>query len=77
MDHNAMAKEELQRVGNLLKLARREAHVDQQTLADLAGLSRRPISQAENADGGTRLESLVRMLAALGLRITFERMPEE
>lgn len=64
---------ELIRLGEALKAARAEAHLNQETLADLAGLSRRPVYLAENAEGAVRLDSLIRMLDALGLRLTIER----
>jgi transcriptional regulator with XRE-family HTH domain len=50
----------------LLRNARREAGLTQEALANLSGLDRTTISQAELAKASPQLETLIRLAGALG-----------
>jgi y4mF family transcriptional regulator len=50
-----------------IKTARLKARLSQDDLADLAGISRRPIYLLESGKGAIRLDNLIKILDALGL----------
>jgi transcriptional regulator with XRE-family HTH domain len=50
----------------LLRAARHEAGLTQEALANLSGLDRTTISQAELAKASPKLETLIRLAGALG-----------
>ena len=52
-----------------LRALRRSRHVSQRQLADLAGVTASAISQAERAERGLSLSTLVHLSAALGLTV--------
>ena len=70
--HNSNVSQNLAAVGKAIREARLAANLDQDTLAALAGVSRRPIYYVESGKGAVRLDSLYRILDALGLKITLE-----
>lgn len=49
--------------------ARKRARLTQEELADLAGLSRRPVYHLERGKGTLTLDSLIRLADVLGLEI--------
>jgi len=57
------------RVAASLRALRRSRHVSQRQLADLAGVTASAISQAERAERGLSLSTLVHLSAALGLTV--------
>lgn len=57
-------------LGEEVRAARRRARLSQDELAELAGISRRPIYLLESGKGAVRLDILLRILDALGLEIT-------
>jgi transcriptional regulator with XRE-family HTH domain len=57
------------RVAASLRAVRRSRELSQQDLAGLAGVTASPISQAERAERGLSLATLVRLSAALGITI--------
>ena len=57
------------RVAASLRALRRSRHISQRQLADLAGVTASAISQAERAERGLSLSTLVHLSAALGLTV--------
>jgi transcriptional regulator with XRE-family HTH domain len=57
------------RVAASLRAVRRDRHLSQHDLGDLAGVSASAISQVERAERGLSLATLVRLSAALGVTI--------
>jgi y4mF family transcriptional regulator len=53
-----------------IKAARVRAHLSQEDLAALSGISRRPIYLLESGKGAVRLDTLLKILDALGLKLT-------
>lgn len=53
-----------------IKIARQKARLSQDELASLANISRRPIYLLESGRGSIKLETLVKILDALGLNLT-------
>ena len=59
-------------IGKQIRARRKEMGLSQDDLARLAGLSRLPIHQLEDGNGGTRLENLLAILNVLGLKLTLQ-----
>ena len=53
-----------------IKHARHKARLSQEELAALASISRRPIYLLESGKGAIKLETLIKILDALGLALT-------
>ncbi len=67
----------LDNLSQLLRRRRRELGVTQADLARLAGLSLHGVSDIETGKGNPTLESLLKILDALGLRIVIQpELPE-
>lgn len=58
-------------IGAALAAARRESGATQQSVADAAGIQQAELSRIENGLGNPTVETLLRVLAALDLRLTF------
>ncbi len=61
-----------QQLGNLIRRARKKRHLSQTELASLAGVRQETISLIETGNPAAKLETILAVLAALGLefRIT-------
>ena len=57
-------------VALVVRSRRRQLGVDQETVARLAGVSRKAVSEIERAKPTIRVDVLVKVLDALGLEIT-------
>lgn len=57
-------------IGNIVKRRRRAAGLTQKELADRLGLRQATVSSVEAGAGGTKLSTLLDMLAALDLELT-------
>lgn len=57
--------------GNEIRRIRKKQDLSQKQLADKAGLWQETISKIENGAGGTKLETLFVLCAALGLEMEF------
>jgi transcriptional regulator with XRE-family HTH domain len=55
-----------------LTAARKRSRLTQDELAALACLSRRPIYDLEHGSGGVKVGTLIKILDALGLELTFK-----
>ncbi len=55
-----------------LLAARKRSRLTQDELAALACLSRRPIYDLEHGNGGVKVGTLIKVLDALGLELTFK-----
>jgi y4mF family transcriptional regulator len=60
---------ELARIGRQVSARRIELHLTQQTLADLAGVSRSSLQSLEYGSGSVKLASVVEIADALGLQL--------
>ena len=58
--------------GNAVKAARHKARLSQDELADLANISRRPLYLMESGKGAVRLDTLIKVLDALGLEMIIQ-----
>lgn len=56
-----------QQIGHAIRLARRERGWNQTVLADHAGVRQETISLIENGNPATRLDTILRIIAVLGL----------
>ncbi|MEA2024325.1 MAG: type II toxin-antitoxin system Y4mF family antitoxin [Actinomycetota bacterium] len=56
-------------VGALVRQRRKALRVDQQTVADLAGVSRKLVSDIERGKPTVRMDGLLAVLAAIGLTL--------
>jgi HTH-type transcriptional regulator / antitoxin HipB len=56
-------------LGNAIRERRRSLGIDQETLASIAGVSRKLVSEIERGKPTVRLDGLIRVLEALGLRL--------
>ncbi|MDH5423205.1 MAG: helix-turn-helix domain-containing protein [Acidimicrobiia bacterium] len=56
-------------IGGAVRARRKQLRVDQQTIADLAGVSRKAVSDIERGKPTIRFDVLARVLTAVGLRI--------
>lgn len=65
-----MANETLQTLARDVRERRRALRLTQQELAELSGVSTRFIRNVEQANTAAQLESLLPLLAALGLELT-------
>lgn len=65
MEDSAIPSDLVERI----KSTRRKARLSQQELADLASISRRPIYLLESGRGAVRLDTLLKILDALGLTL--------
>ncbi|RYG46475.1 transcriptional regulator [bacterium] len=61
----------LEDLGHQVRQARVASGLSQEELALLAGTSRRPIYLLETGRGAVRLDSLIRILEALGMKMEF------
>lgn len=66
------AEENQIRLAQVLKAARTKARLSQEGLAELAGISRRPIYLLENGKGSIRVDTLLKILDALGLTLSVQ-----
>ena len=57
-------------IGNIVKRQRRTAGLTQQELAERLGVRQATVSSVEAGAGGTKLSTLLDMLAALDLELT-------
>ena len=56
-------------VGEALRLRRRALRIDQQTLANLASVSRKSVSEIERGKSTIRMDVLLAVLTAAGLTL--------
>ena len=63
---------EREAVGEELKRARNECGVTQQAVAGAAGIQQAELSRIENGVGNPTVDTLLKILAALDLRLAFE-----
>lgn len=56
-------------VGQRTRMRRRSLSIDQQTLADLAGVSRKSVSEIERGKATIQMDILIRVLNVLGLTL--------
>ena len=56
-------------VGQRTRTRRRSLSIDQQTLADLAGVSRKSVSEIERGKATIQMDVLIRVLNVLGLTL--------
>jgi len=56
-------------VGQRTRMRRRSLSIDQQTLADLAGVSRKSVSEIERGKATIQMDVLIRVLNVLGLTL--------
>ncbi len=56
-------------VGGQVRARRKALRIDQQTLADLAGVSRKSVSEIERGKATIRMDVLVAVLDGLGLTL--------
>lgn len=66
------AEENQIRLAQGLKAARTKARLSQEGLAELAGISRRPIYLLENGKGSIRVDTLLKILDVLGLTLSVQ-----
>jgi transcriptional regulator with XRE-family HTH domain len=59
----------LERIAHTVRDERRRQQMDQRTLALVANVAVRSVSRIENAQATVRLDVLLRVIAALGLRL--------
>jgi putative transcriptional regulator len=59
-------------LGNRIRSARKAAHLTQQDLADLAGVSERTIRAIETGTGNPALAAVAAVVNVLGLRLVAE-----
>lgn len=64
-----------QAIGAVIRQRREELGIDQQRLADLAGLSRHGIVNLESGTGNPRFSTLETVAACLGLELRLEVRP--
>ncbi|MES1147536.1 MAG: helix-turn-helix domain-containing protein [bacterium] len=57
-----------------MRKARERAHLTQQELAGLAGVSILPLHHIENGKGNPRIQTVLAILQALGLTLTTESL---
>ena len=57
-------------MGHALRQVRRAKNLTQRELASMSGVWQETISKVETGSSGTKLETIVRLLAALDLEIT-------
>lgn len=56
-------------IGGAVRARRKQLRIDQQTVADLAGVSRKAVSDIERGKPTIRFDVLAEVLTAVGLRI--------
>ena len=59
----------MEEVGQRTRARRRSLGIDQQTIADLAGVSRKSVSEIERGKSTIQMDVLIRVLTALGLTL--------
>ena len=59
----------MEEVGQRTRMRRRSLSIDQQTLADLAGVSRKSVSEIERGKATIQMDILIRVLNVLGLTL--------
>jgi len=59
----------LERIAHTVREERRRQQMDQRTLALVANVAVRSVSRIENAQATVRLDVLLRVISALGLRL--------
>lgn len=59
----------LERIARTVRAERRRQEMDQRTLALVANVAVRSVSRIENAQATVRLDVLLRVVSALGLRL--------
>lgn len=57
-------------IGKAIRAKRTQEGLDNQTAAFLCGVSVVTLSKVENASKGVRLESVLKIMAALGIKLT-------
>jgi y4mF family transcriptional regulator len=65
-----------QRIGQRVRDERRRQRLDQRTLAMVANVAVRSVHRVEHGEPTVRLDVLLRILAALGLRLDVHRPGE-
>lgn len=60
---------DLKQVGSTIKIRRKKLGINQQTLADLAGVAVNTIVAIERGEGNPQLSTLLTILDTLGLQI--------
>lgn len=63
---------EREAIGSALASARKECGATQQAVANAAGIQQAELSRIENGRGNPTVETLLKILAALDLRLSFE-----
>jgi transcriptional regulator with XRE-family HTH domain len=63
-------------IARLVREERRRQGIDQQTLALVANVAVRSVHRIEHAEQTVRLDTLLKVLAALGLELTLRRRGE-
>jgi HTH-type transcriptional regulator/antitoxin HipB len=58
-------------LGNAIKTARMERQLTQEQLGELVGVQKAQISKLENSVTNARFETILKVFAALGARVTF------
>ncbi len=59
----------MREVGQRARVRRRSLGIDQQTLAELAGVSRKSVSEIERGKATIQMDVLIRVLVVLGLTL--------
>ena len=67
---------EIARIGRLFAERRLELRLTQQTLADLAGVSRSSVQALEHGTGSIKLAAVIQIADILGLRVNATSEPE-
>ena len=64
----------MEQIGNIIKERRKELGINQQELADLAGVGINSLVAIERGKGNPSLKTLLRILEVLGLEIKLARV---
>ena len=64
----------MEQIGNIIKERRKELGINQQELADLAGVGINSLVAIERGKGNPSLKTLLRILDVLGLEIKLARV---
>lgn len=63
-------------LGRAVRDARRRSGLNQTALGERVGLTQVTVSRIERADGGATLDTVLRLLGALGLELILQDRPE-
>ncbi|MFT7344535.1 MAG: HTH-type transcriptional regulator/antitoxin HipB [Lentimonas sp.] len=61
----------LELIGDLIEMARKKRSLTQAELGDLVGVKKSQISRLENSSGNITIETLLKILNALGAQLNF------